>query len=66
MLCFITFLQPSFPTLEGNVLASSFGAPETFRVPQNTTCYVRLNIKTDTGKSRDLLSKTNKIMNRNQ
>ena len=24
--------------------ASSFGTPKTFRVPQNTTCYVRLNI----------------------
>jgi hypothetical protein len=34
-------------TLEGNILASSFGVPKTFRVPQNTTCYIRLNIKSD-------------------
>ena len=30
--------------MEKTILASSFGAPETFRAPQNTTCYVRLNI----------------------
>ena len=34
-------------TLEGNILVSSFGAPKTFRVPSNTTCYVCLNIKSE-------------------
>ena len=32
------------PTLEGRMPIGSFGTPKTFRVPQNTTCYVRLNI----------------------
>ncbi len=32
------------PTLEGRIPTGSFGLPKTFRVPQNTTCYVRLNI----------------------
>ena len=32
------------PTLEGRIPIGSFGTPKTFRVPQNTTCYVRLNI----------------------
>ena len=32
------------PTLEGGMPIGSFGTPKTFRVPQNTTCYVRLNI----------------------
>ena len=31
------------PTLEGRMPIGSFGTPKTFRVPQNTTCYVRLN-----------------------
>ena len=31
-------------TLEGRIPIGSFGTPKTFRVPQNTTCYVRLNI----------------------
>lgn len=31
-------------TLEGRIPIGSFGMPKTFRVPQNTTCYVRLNI----------------------
>ena len=33
-----------YPTLEGRMPIGSFGMPKTFRVPQNTTCYVRLNI----------------------
>ena len=33
-----------YPTLEGRIPIGSFGTPKTFRVPQNTTCYVRLNI----------------------
>lgn len=41
----ITDFQSIFPTLKGKILASSFGVPEIFRAPQNTTCYVRLNIK---------------------
>ena len=32
------------PTLEGRIPIGRFGTPKTFRVPQNTTCYVRLNI----------------------
>ena len=32
------------PTLEGGMSIGSFGTPKTFRAPQNTTCYVRLNI----------------------
>ena len=32
------------PTVEGGIPTGSFGTPKTFRVPQNTTCYVRLNI----------------------
>lgn len=28
------------PTLEGRIPTGSFGLPKTFRVPQNTTCYV--------------------------
>ena len=32
------------PTLEGRIPIGSFGTPKTFRAPQNTTCYVRLNI----------------------
>ena len=32
------------PTMEGRIPTGSFGTPKTFRVPQNTTCYVRLNI----------------------
>ena len=32
------------PTLESRMPIGSFGTPKTFRVPQNTTCYVRLNI----------------------
>ncbi len=32
------------PTLEGKILIGGFGTPKTFRVPQNTTCYVRLNM----------------------
>lgn len=35
-------------TLEGNILVSSFGVPKTFQVPQNTTYYICLNIKSDT------------------
>ena len=32
------------PTMEGRIQIGSFGTPKTFRAPQNTTCYVRLNI----------------------
>ena len=32
------------PTLEGRIPIGSFGTSKTFRAPQNTTCYVRLNI----------------------
>ena len=32
------------PTLESRMPIGSFGTPKTFRVPQNTTCYVRLNM----------------------
>ena len=32
------------PTLEDWIPIGSFGTPKTFRAPQNTTCYVRLNI----------------------
>ena len=35
----------TFPTSEGMISANCFGAPKTFRAPQNTTCYVRLNIR---------------------
>ena len=31
------------PTLEDRIPACSFGTPKTFRMPQNTTYYVRLN-----------------------
>ena len=41
----LLFIRMLFPTLEGKILASSFGTPEIFRAAQNTTCYVRLNIK---------------------
>ncbi len=41
----LLFIRMLFPTLDGKILASSFGAPKTFRAPQNTTCHVRLNIK---------------------
>ena len=34
-------------TLEGNILASSFGWRKNVQKPQNTTCYIRLNIKSD-------------------
>lgn len=36
----LLFIRVPFPTLEETILASSFGAPEIFPVPQNTTCYV--------------------------
>ena len=32
------------PTLEGRIPIGRLGTPKTFRVPQNTTCYVHLNI----------------------
>ena len=35
--------NPPPPTLEGRIPIGSFGTPKTFRTPQNTTCYVRLN-----------------------
>lgn len=33
--------------------ASCFGTPESFRVPQNTTCHVRLNMNFSSEKSKD-------------
>lgn len=48
----ITNFQSISPTLEGKVLASSFGALEIFRVPQNTTCHVRLNMNFSVEKSK--------------
>ena len=45
MLYFPIFFMLTFPTSEGKISANCFGSPKTFRAPQNTTCYVRLNIK---------------------
>lgn len=51
-----------FPDFGRRILASCFGT-EIFPVLQNKTFYVRLNIKSNAWKLRNLLSKTNKIMN---
>lgn len=44
-----TFFMLTFPTLEEKIPASSFGTPKLFRASQNTTCYVRLNIRFEFG-----------------
>lgn len=51
-LYFVGYLYSCFLTLEGMILRHCFGAPEIFRVPQNTTCHVRLNMNFSSEKSK--------------